>query len=274
MATERTGAGDPDRTLALLWRAASGPEPTRRGPRPRHSVDTVVAAAVALADEAGIEAVTMRAVADRLGVAPMSLYTYVPGRAELVDLMVDSVHLAMDRPRWRARSWRRRLALVAEANRSMFTAHPWMADVATLSRPPLGPGLMAKYEHELAALDGTGLTEVETDSALTFVLSFVQSHARAAQAAGRAREDSAMDDAAWWEANAPLLARALDEEAYPRAVRVGAAAGAAQSSAYSPEHAWEFGLTAALDGLAALVARREPGRRRGVSAGGAGPGRQ
>lgn len=255
MATERTGAGDPDRTLALLWRA-SAPAAARRGPRPSRTVDEVVTAAIELADEAGLDSVTMRAVAGRVGVAPMSLYTYVPGRAELLDLMVDAVYLAMDRPAWRTRSWRRRLTQVAEANRAMFAAHPWVAEVSTQTRPPLGPGLMAKYEHELSAFDGAGLADVETDAALTFVLGFVQTHGRAAQAAARARAESEVDDAAWWEANAPLLAHAFDEAAFPRAVRIGAAAGAAHGAAYSPEHAWDFGLARVLDGLGALVDRR------------------
>jgi AcrR family transcriptional regulator len=258
---DRTGAGDPDRTLALLWRTTAPPAP-RRGPRPRRSVDDVVAAATALADERGLDAVTMRAVADRLGLAPMSLYTYVPGRAELLDLMVDAAWLAMDRPRWRSRSWRRRVTSVAEANRALHERHPWVAEVATWSRPPLGPGLMAKYEHELAALDGTGLGDVEADDALAFVLGWVQQHARTAEAARRALEESAVDDATWWEANAPLLARALDPAAYPRAVRVGTAAGEAQGSAHDPDHAWAFGLARVLDGLAVLVDRRSgPGRR-------------
>jgi AcrR family transcriptional regulator len=255
MPVDRTGAGDPDRTLALLWRHAEGdrPAPPRKGPRPSRSVDDVVAAATGIADEHGLEAVTMRAVAGRVGVAPMTLYTYVPGRAELLDLMVDAAYLAMERPGRRSRSWRRRVAAVAEANRALFAQHPWMAEVAASGRPPLGPGLMAKYEHELAAFDGTGLGDVETDAALAFVLGFVQNHARLAEGARRARAESALDDAAWWEANAPLLAQALDPAAYPRAVRIGAAAGAAQGSAHDPEHAWAFGLARVLDGLAALA---------------------
>jgi AcrR family transcriptional regulator len=268
MPADRTGAGDPDRTLALLWRAADH-LPRRRGPRPSRSVDDVVAAAVALADEHGLAAVTMRAVAERVGVAPMSLYTYVPGRSELLDLMVDAAHLAMERPPWRSRSWRRRVTAVAEANRSLFAAHPWLAEIGTLSRPPLGPGQLAKYEHELAAFDGTGLRAVDTDAALAFVLGFVEQHARTAEAARRARQESAMDDAQWWEANAPLLARVVDEADYPRAVRIGSAAGAAQGSAHDPVPAWTFGLARVLDGLAALVDRRAGKGRPGATSPGA-----
>jgi len=69
-----------------------------------------------------------------------------------------------------------------------------------------------------------------------------------------------MSDEQWWSANAPLLARVLDANAFPTAARVGSAAGAAQGGAYSPERAWEFGLERVLDGLAALIERGE--RRR------------
>jgi hypothetical protein len=55
--------------------------------------------------------------------------------------------------------------------------------------------------------------------------------------------------------NAPLLARIVDEEAFPTAARVGAAAGAAHGGAYSAERAWEFGLERVLDGPEALIDR-------------------
>jgi AcrR family transcriptional regulator len=117
-------------TLAVLWRLPTTP---RRGPRPGLSVDAVVDAAIGLADGEGLDAVTMRRVAQLVGVAPMTLYTYVPGKAELLDVMLDS----------------------------------------------------------------------------------------------------------------PLLARVLDPSAYPTATRVGTAA----------DHAWDFGLTTLLDGLAGLPGR-------------------
>jgi hypothetical protein len=115
---------------------------------------------------------------------------------------------------------------------------------------------MAKYEHELQALADSGLDDVETDAALTFLLDFVRSSAVAAHEAVTARDESGMTDEQWWEANGPLLARVLDADAYPTAARVGSAAGAAQGGAYSPDHAWEFGLERVLDGLAALIERR------------------
>lgn len=251
MTTDRTGSGEPSATLALLWGA---PDAVRRkGPARSVTVPQIVDAALALADAEGLAALTMRAVADKVGISPMSVYTYVPGKPELLDLMVDALYARMDRPEWGAQGWRERVTTIAETNRMLLAEHAWLTEVAALSRPPLGPGLMAKYEHELAAFDGAGMTDADTDAALTFVLGFVQSHGRAAHDARRATTDTAMSDEDWWAANQPILERAFDPAVYPRAVRIGAAAGEAQGSAWSEERAWEFGLPRVLDGLAALI---------------------
>lgn len=252
MATARTNAGDPARTLALLWRHAVPAPAGSRGPRPGLSVDAVVGAAVALADRSGLEAVTIRAVAQALGAAPMTLYTYVPGRNELVDLMLDAAYAAMSRTTLSDTGWRPRVQAVAEDNRALVERHPWLAAVDT-TRPALGPGAIAKYDHELGAFDGCGLDDVTTDAALAWTLAFVRDWARTALAARRAREDSALDDAQWWAVAGPLLGRALDPSAYPRAVRVGEAAGQAYGAAWDPGHAFAFGLARVLDGLAGLI---------------------
>jgi AcrR family transcriptional regulator len=224
-----------------------------------------VAAAISLADAAGLGAVTMRRLARTLGVAPMTLYTYVPGKRELLDLMLDQVYRQMPYPEAAPADgripWRARLEAVAAANRALFAAHPWAATVSTV-RPPLGPGLLAKYERELRAFDGLGLDDVARDDALTFLLGFVRGAALAGAEARATVRDSAMSDRRWWEANAPLLARMADAAAYPTATRVGSAAGDAHGAAFSPEHAYAFGLQRVLDGLGALIERhrhRAPG---------------
>jgi AcrR family transcriptional regulator len=217
-------------------------------------VDAVVAAASRLADAEGLEAVTMRRVAQALGVVAMTLYTYVPGKAELLDLMLDAAYTRMARADVSRQPWRERLTRIAEENMALFEAHPWAAAISTI-RPPLGPGLMAKYEHELSALEGLGLDDIEMDACLTYLLSFVQACARAAADRGTVERDTTMDEEQWWAASAPLLARLVDGNAYPIATRVGSAAGAAHGSAYSPDHAYDFGLQRLLDGLAALIER-------------------
>jgi len=248
--TDRTSAGDPARTLALLWRDPTT-EPSR-GPARGLDLDAVIAASTDLADREGLDAVTMRRLASQLGVAAMTLYTYVPGKAELVDLMLDALYQRLPLADTSGRPWRQRLGEVATENRALYQAHPWSAAVSTL-RPPLGPGMMAKYDHELRALEGLGLSDVELDDTLTYLLSFVQASARAASDARAAQLDSAMNDQAWWEANAPLLARVLDHGTYPLATRVGTAAGTAHGSAHDPDHAYHFGLDRLFDGLSALI---------------------
>ncbi|MFE9326522.1 TetR/AcrR family transcriptional regulator [Nocardia sp. NPDC052278] len=249
---DRSSAGDPLRTLELLWRV---PAASVRGPKQRSSVDAVVAAAIEIADADGIGALTMRAVATKLGLTPMATYTYVPGKAELVDLMIDAVYREMSRADLTDLPWRDRVTTIAAENRAMLVRHPWVAYLPT-TRPPLGPGVAAKYEHELRAFDGLGLGDLEMDAAVTYVLGFVTSVARIAIDTERAAAESAMSDRQWWERAAPLLAQFFDAERYPLAARVGAVAGQAHDSAYSADHAYEFGLVRVLDGLAQLIENR------------------
>ncbi|HEY8472334.1 MAG TPA: TetR/AcrR family transcriptional regulator [Natronosporangium sp.] len=250
--TQFTGAGDPARTLALLWRDPAAVP--RRGPQRSLTVDSVVAAATAIAREHGLPALTMRRVAEALGVVPMTLYTYVPGKAELLDLMLDAAYAGMERTDTTGRPWRERLTTVADENRALFEAHPWAAEVAP-GRPPLGPGAIGKYEYELSTLDGLGLTDLEMDACLTYLLEFVRANAHTAHAAAAVRRASSLTDPQWWEKAGPVLERYLDPERYPIASRVGAAAGAAYGGAYDPDHAYRFGLRRVLDGLATLIER-------------------
>src|SRR4029453_5622976 len=118
--------------------------------------------------------------------------------------------------------WRARVEAVAHESWELYQRHPWAAAVST-SRPPLGPGLMAKYEHELTAFTGLGLDGAEMDAALTFLLSFPQASARSAPGAAAVPGDRAISDERWWAANAPFLAPVFDKAKYPTAARVGTA---------------------------------------------------
>lgn len=250
--TEYSGSGDPARSLALLWRTRE--RASRKG-KPDLSVDRIVRAAIEVADAEGLVALSMRRVAERLGVGTMSLYTYVPGKAELIDVMLDTVYAETDKPDEVAGGWRARLELVARENWKLYHRHPWMLQIA-VSRPVMGPNLMAKYDHELRALHGIGLTEVEMDSLVSLVLGHVEGAARRAIDAAQAAQRTGMTDEQWWGAHAPLLAKFFDARRYPTAARVGEAAGAAYGAAYDPEHAFEFGLQRILDGIEVFVNSR------------------
>lgn len=249
MTTEYTGKGDPARSLALLWRTSE--RPSRKG-KPDLSVDRIVRAAIEVADADGLGALSMRRVAERLGVGTMSLYTYVPGKPELLDVMLDTVYGETDRPEDVQGGWRGRLEQIARENWALYQRHPWMLQVAT-SRPVLGPNVTAKYDYELRAIDGIGLTDLEMDAVITVITDFVHGTARGAVDSAQAEKLTGMSDAQWWALHAPFLARISDATRFPTASRVGQAAGEALEAAYSPEHAFTFGLKTILDGVAALL---------------------
>ncbi|WP_330184538.1 TetR/AcrR family transcriptional regulator C-terminal domain-containing protein [Nocardia sp. NBC_01503] len=253
-ARERSSAGNPVRTLELLWREPGRGGPAR-GPKQRSTVEAVLAAAIDIADAEGLAALTMRSVAAKLGLAPMATYTYVPGKAELLDLMLDTVYRQMPRSDLAGMTWREKVSVIAAENRELLVRHPWVAYLPT-TRPPLGPGVAAKYDHELQAFDGLGLSDVDMDAALTYLLGFVTSVSRIAIDTARAAADSGESDHEWWQRAAPLLERVFSADRYPLAARVGAAAGQAHDSAYSADHAYTFGLARTLDGLAALIESR------------------
>jgi AcrR family transcriptional regulator len=259
MSSPRTSAGTPKRTLELLWRRRLPEQRSIRGPRQRLSVDSVVQAAVAVADAEGIDAITIRRVTAAVGTSPMTLYTYVPGKAELLDLMLDDAYARIPRQSLSALGWRDRVRAVADQNRTLFETHPWAALVAT-TRPPLGPGAMAKYDYELGAFDRLGLDEVTMDAALAWTLAFVQGWARTAADAEAAQHESGLDDQEWWDIAGPLLSAVVDPEEFPLAVRVGAAAGDVHGAAWDAGHAYEFGLQRVLDGLATLKPHAGTGR--------------
>jgi AcrR family transcriptional regulator len=249
------GRGDPVRGMELLW--GVGPTPKSRGPRQGLTVERIVRAGTEIADAEGLAAVSMRRVAERLGVGTMSLYTYVPSKAELVDVMFDRAVGSVPRQEV-AGGWRERLTAIAWADWDLYQRHPWLLQVMAMSRPPLGPGGIAAYDHALRAVDGIGLTELEMDSVVSMVSVYVQGSARAAAEAATSLSDTGMTDAEWWETYAPLLERVFDAEKYPVAARVGQVAGETYQSAYDAKHGFEFGLARILDGVAALVRARRP----------------
>lgn len=257
MTTEFSGRGDPARSIALLWRTDELPA-RGRGPKPGLTVDRIAAAAIELADAEGLAGLSMRRVAERLGVGAMSLYTYVPGKAELIDVMLDMVYAEAGQPLVEGGDWRTKLERIARENWAMYHRHPWMLQVAT-PRPVLGPNATARYDHELRAVDGVGLTDVEMDSVVSLLAGHVEGAARRSIEATQAERRTGMTDLEWWEAHAPLLEKVLDLERYPVAARVGTAAGEEYGAASDPARAFEFGLQRILDGIAALIDSRSAG---------------
>ncbi|PRB13701.1 TetR/AcrR family transcriptional regulator [Microbacterium sp. MYb62] len=145
------------RGIALAWGVAANPQ---RGPKREMSVEKIVEAAVELADTDGIGAVSMAAVAARLGFTPMSLYRYVTAKDDLLLLMQEEAtglppesHLDVD-------GWRGRLLALYEAQVVLYLRHPWMLSLP-ITGSPITPNSSAWLDAGLAALEGTPLTAEE-----------------------------------------------------------------------------------------------------------------
>jgi AcrR family transcriptional regulator len=254
MARIRSGSGDPKSSMGLLWRSE---DETRRGPKPRLRVQEVVRVAIELVDAEGVPALSMRRVAQRLGTQAMSLYSYVPSKAELVDLMIDAV-LAELKPVDAGLGWRAKLEAIAYDNRALLQRHPWLLKLTT-HRPVLGPNLIAKYDRELSALEGLGLSEIEMDLTLTLVNEYVWGAGRAVAEAPEVERESGMTDQDWWDRYGPLVEKVFDPEKYPVAARVGSAASEAYGGVHAPDRSFAFGLERVLDGIELFVRRRAGG---------------
>jgi len=267
MTTEYSGRGDPARSLALLWGAEKHPT---RGPKPGLSVQRIVEVAIRIADAEGLEALSMRRVAAELEVGTMSLYTYVPGKAELLDVMLDTVLGEVARPGGMAGGWRAKLDACARAQWAHYHRHPWVLQVSG-ARALLGPNETAVFESALHAVSGIGLTGREMLHVVALVGEYVRGAAqRAVEAAQAARRTGVTDDQ-WWKDRAPILDRYFDAGRYPTL------AGLDQEGAFDqPEggldytvqnavDSFEFGLPRVLDGIQAFVERRseEPAAARG-----------
>ncbi|WP_412544474.1 TetR/AcrR family transcriptional regulator [Longispora sp. K20-0274] len=239
--------------MELLWGVQDRP---RRGPKPRLTVARITAAAIAIADAEGLDVLTMRKVGEALGVTAMSLYNYVPGKGELLDLMLDAVYAELTpggaAPDGADGGWRARLERIARDNWALYLRHPWLLRVAA-SRPVLGPHTIAKYDHELRAVDGLGLTDIEMDLLVQLVNDYVHGSVRGAVEDAQALGSTGITDQEWWAAHGPLLERVFDAERFPVAGRVGAAAGEEYQAAHDPARAFEFGLRVLLDGVAATL---------------------
>ena len=153
-----------------------------RGRPPAHTRDQVVAAAIRLADAEGLAAVTMRRIATEIGAGAMSLYTYVPDKDHLLDLMVDRVGEEFA-PVEITGDWRADLVAIAAAQRALMLTHPWLP-AALPNRRLTGRNMLAYLERGLAALAPTGLggaTKMELIALVTgFVASYVTNELAAA----------------------------------------------------------------------------------------------
>jgi AcrR family transcriptional regulator len=214
-----------------------------------------VDAAIALADELGLAELSMRAIAKRLGVGAMSLYTHIPGKSELIDLMVDAASGEVASPIETGRGWRADMEAVATAYLQFCLRHPWFVYIIE-TRPVIGPNTLAAWDVMLRPLDGIGLTEPEMDRISGLVGGFVTTTARRKIELGNVERVTGESLDTWWMANEALLTRVMDTRSTPVAERVG---GAVMEGDIDPEYmrqSFAFQLGLILDGVEKLVNSR------------------
>ena len=245
---DTSGSGDIARTLDLLWN--TGPRPSR-GPKPALTVERIVDTAVRIADEDGVDAVSMRRIATELGTGTMSLYRYVPGKAELLDLMLDRVRFPGDGDSG-DESWRATLETMARDTLALYRRHPWLVRV-NQSRPILGPSALAALEKVLGRIKPMGLADPELVSAVIMLDGYVVGAARTQVHQEEAERTSGLSNAEFYAAQVPTLAKAMTGGRYPVLASL-----APETFDAGFDH-FEFGLQRILDGLEVFVARRGEG---------------
>lgn len=216
-------------TTALLW---EGRTPAARGPAATLSVDAIAAAGVAIADQHGIGAVSMQAVAESLGFTKMALYRHVRGKDELLAVMVEAA--VEDVPELgRRRNWRAQLEAFASALADVWARHPWVPWV-TRGRRQMGPREVAWVEAALQPLTRTRLTPTERLDAVFLLF-------------GHLRNTHSLDTAGTQPWHEPALGERIRQhpEHYPALADMPA-------DGVSADNGRSFGLARILDGIERL----------------------
>jgi AcrR family transcriptional regulator len=238
---------DLPRYLQLLWgRESEG----RRGPRPGRSITEIGAAAVAIADTEGLEAISMKSVANAVGFTTMSLYRYVDSKDELYAVMVDVAYGPPDLRYERVEGWRDRLTRWATTITQRRLAHPWVTEVPQAS-PPLTPNAIAWMEAGLEALEDAELSNQQRLSAMLAIDGWAQNHVRQSLQMGLG--DGPPDPDTPQGAYLQIIGMLIDPARFPRLATAGPEALDDDEDFFAEE--FDRGLGLLLDGLEALIAR-------------------
>ncbi len=236
-----------------IW---SRPEPGAR--RARFTREQIAAAALAIADAEGLDAVSMRRVAAELDAGTMTLYHYVRSRDELIALMDDAIMGELLVPEEAlAGGWRVALTAIARQARAVSSRHPWTIDSRWLRSAQFGPNGLRHAEQSLAALDGLGLDFRERFELLALVDEYVLGYVvhRSGGAAFPVEPLAEFIDEQLATGSYPQLERIVREQ--------GTREGVAQLAALlDDEDRFERGLQRLLDGIALEVERSATQGRR------------
>ncbi|MER6947352.1 TetR/AcrR family transcriptional regulator [Nonomuraea sp. NPDC000554] len=215
------------------------------------SRERIVWAAIQIANADGLESMSMRHVANVLGVKVMSLYNYIDGKDELIDLMVEAVFSeggdSDPRP---GRGWRAELEAAARWEWALYSSYPWVLEVIATVQPPLVPSLLARFERGLGTFDGLGLDPVTTHRIYLGVSGIAQGLAllRVSEIASE-RRGGGISLSQWRAVKVPAVLEELGTDRYPRQ----AALRNSPEVISDLEEIFEFSLQRLLDGIARFL---------------------
>ena len=243
---------DPDlrRRSELLWDDRSRPT---RGPKPGLTPDDVVQAAIRIADEEGLAALTMNAVATTLGFTTMAIYRYFPNKEALFDAIVDA---GMGRPPVSNEprgDWRAEVARWAHAKRAMLCARPWLAELPFVAAPH-GPNWLSWLEGVTEPLSRTGLPAADIGQMISIIDGYTRGASDTSISLARARARG-IPEREWAAAVGADLGRAVGDPRFPAFAAVLTAPS--DGKPRTMEESFDFGLQRVLDGIQLYVDSRK-----------------
>ena len=206
------------------------------------SRDRVLSAALAVADDGGLDGLTIRSLAQRLEAKPMSLYHYVANKDEILDGLVDLVFGEIELPEPTG-DWREEMARRCRSARQVLKRHPWSIGLLE-SRTSPGPATLRHHDANLGALRAGGFSVAQTGHAYALLDAFV--YGFAVQEASLPFEGP--DGAA--EVAGPIMAL-MEAGEYPHMVEF--ATQHAMLPGYDFGDEFEFGLDLVLDGIGRML---------------------
>lgn len=236
------------RIIELLWDPPVAPP--SRGPKPKIALDDVITAAIGVADAEGLANLSMRKVATGLGVGAMSLYTYVPGRSELLELMVNRVHGELELPAADL-PWRPSVEHQVKQRWQLYERHPWLLDL-NMARMPVGPHVMDTDEALYAAVCRAGFQGSEAVSATNLIIWQLLGAARSQLVEADETRRTGTSAEAYWNSRASFWETYFDYDRYPTMAAIWSAGGFDDEQA----HAFDRQLSRLLDGLEASLDHR------------------
>ena len=236
--------------VGTLVASASKPLPASRG-QGELGREAIIAAAVTIADNEGLAALSLRGVAARLGAPVTSLYRHVNGKEELLRAMTDAVITEESLPTEPPSGWRAQLEVAARLQWNVLRRHPWLARLMSITRPRPLPNVIAYADWVLRALEGHGL-DANRRMQLHIVLhAFIQGFAMNLETEADAAGETGLSDSAWMDTQlADFTALAMTGR-YPAFSRVMAELDAGFE--LDLDQLFELALQTTLDGFAAII---------------------